>query len=323
MNTIFHNALINTKDNPGSKLVIDPLVPYLTMGLHTKMLFDAAKHGVRHIGNEPIYHCVNSTLSQIILDQATDAYKFVSQLFDSKPAVLIGLQEKKGSPFCIRITEDMGCVFISESDCVTSVLVHEFAHLCCMSGHPIFDEGVAYFSEVLFERNRGFSNIAPCNFPEACNQIHNHSDLSKRDGEWQMSFGKASSRIISSLYDQEISLALLSNQLKQINPGKEFEELLQSMIPNLNKVWNFANIDKSNISYCRGTQIDEPDRRSDSFSNFYEMTIKLFQSNLYTKEVVEFAVEHARWHELANTIIKSGGERSALARLYYLIGSCP
>jgi len=319
MNTIFYNALTNTKDNPGSKLVIDPLAPYLTMGHHTKTLFDAAKHGVRRIGNEPIYHCVNSTLSQIILDQATVAYKFVSQLFDSKPAVLIGLLDENKSPFCIRITEDMGCVFVSDSNCITSVLVHEFAHLCCMSGHPIFDEGVAYFSEVLFEKNRGFSNIAPCDFSEACSQIHNHSDLFKRGTEWQMSFGKASSRIISSLHDQEISLVLLSNQLKQINPGKEFEKFLQNMVPNLNKVWNFANVDKNKISHCRGTQIDELDSRSDSFSNFYEMTVKLFQSNLYTKEVVEFAIEHAMWHKLANTIIKSGGEQSALAQLYYLI----
>ena len=288
------------------------------------LLISASKHGIIRIDDVPVYYCAQSSVPASIVAQISISYKFVTDLFDTIPAVLVRTIPGHVKPYCIRRTEDMGCAFVAEAKEIRSILVHEFAHLCCMSGHPVFDEGVAFLSEHLFmERLLDTNRVvisAPCSFAEACNEVRFHTNLSNRSTQWQLAFGHAASRVASALYSSGPSLVSYAQTLTRIKPGLELEKHLRHLLPNIEELWNYA--EQEDVSPELSMRRHDTERSSELFGTFFNKAKIICSSELYSKEQAGFADEYSEWVRLANIIVaKHNSEESAIEKLYLLVDS--
>ena len=322
----FAKFVASAANGEGAAL-FDAITPFLSASHHARMLERVVLQGVAGGGDQPVFWIRGEEPSPETQKTVREAYEFTARLLSSQPTVLISIpqQAAMSRPYCVRLADDFGCAFIPSNALEPEVFVHEIAHLCCFSGHPILDEGIAFFAERKFMQTPQFDDAPLMGLPSACRNVRTHDDLAAFPRAQQASFGRAASRIIDALVAAEIDLDMLCREVKFVEPGDQLIAILETMIgrARLERAWGRtvqAGPDvqsaKEVLAFVNGSLADEPLDQLSPFGQFLARAQVLFSNPEYDPGHVAFAHQHSDWRNSGIACEPASGADQAVAELY-------
>lgn len=308
----------------------EAIAPFLSASHHARMLERVELEGVAGGGDQPVYWIRSEEPDSETQKTVREAYEFASKLLSARPTVLISIspQGARSRPECVRLADDFGCALIPFNSLEPEVFVHEIAHLCCFSGHPILDEGIAFYAEHEFTRARQFFDAPPMNLTNACRNVRTHDDLAEFPHAFQVAFGRASSRIIGALVNAEIELDVLCGKMKFVEPGDQLLAKLETIIDRrqLDETWGWSARSKPDLessqeilAFVDGSLADEPLHRLSAFGQFLARTQMLFSDPEYDTGHVAFALQHSEWRRSGELSEPATEAHQAVIELYRMV----
>lgn len=204
----------------------EQLIDILHAGPAARAVNRALVEPVMEPEQEGLYVLDEDSLCSEVLSKCASAKNDVETMFGLKLVILLVslADEPVARPFCVKLADGTGFVFLPDGIVETEVLRHELAHLACISGHPVFDEGVASLAEGTQDRQ---AESAPMDFARACS-LSGDDDLRSLSQSEHAGFRAAAQRIVLTLAkDGELaSLCSLARDLRGIRPGANLQNWL-------------------------------------------------------------------------------------------------
>ncbi|MEO9825399.1 MAG: hypothetical protein ABJF50_13365 [Paracoccaceae bacterium] len=309
---------------------LEAIAPFLSASHHACMLGRVELEGVAGGGDQPIYWFRGEEPDPETKKTLREAYEFASKLLSARPTVLISIspQGLKSRPECVRLADDFGCALIPSNSLEPEVFVHEIAHLCCFSGHPVLDEGIAFYAEHEFTRVLQFNDAPPMDLTSACRNVRTHDELAEFPYAFQVAFGRASSRIIGALVNAEIELNALCEKMKFVEPCDQLLARLETIIDrrHLDEAWGWSaqlkpDLPRSQeiLAFVDGSLADEPLDGLSAFGQFLARTQLLFSNPEYDTGHVAFALQHSEWRSSGEAFGSATPAHQTVVELYRMV----